>query len=828
MIHDFKWQRILQINHKKKDGLKYIAVATFMDTADSSEESHLLQSSYIRRFNEADRLKERYVRFQPTELQRIAGEAMQLDSCPPDIAKLAEGGFNKVFTLRAKNGREEVLARIPTPIAGPAHYTTANEVATMDFLRVVLNLPVPEVLAYSTTSDNPVGAEYILMERIEGESLSSRWLSLTTDEVIDIMTQIAEMEKKIFDFRFPAYGSLYYKTDLDDEEVQIPVVDDFVVGPVASRQFWHGERSKTEIDRGPWLSAVDCVTSAARREMAIIQHHAKPQPRQTFLLPTTHNIHPSEHTSLLSQFLQLAPCIIPPGSYTAPTLRHPDLSLSNILLAPGSSKIVGIIDWQDAVILPRFMQAGYPAFCQHDNPSQPQSLQIPSLPDDFDNMGVDEQRQCKTKFRLEEANLYYTAATGVHHEEHMKVLRMPHLGMLQYLLRQTGYPWDADVINLRAALVGITTPAVWANISSAPDCPVVFSNEERETAMAESREWNESEQLLSRVRAHLGIDLEGGTEPDNFERAVEGNRQFRMEMLTQAEPDQREVCAAKNGIFTHYNTAAPTEAKRILPLFSLKGKTAIISGGGAGIGLAVARGYAEAGANVIIWYNSNKEAVARAAEIEQEFPGVRAAAYQVDVRNADEVDRAITTQIQAEGFNNRLDVFVANSGIPWTQGPMITGSLEHYRNVIATDVDGVFYCARTAGRIWQEQKKKGLQGFTYGSFVATASMSGHIANFPQLQTAYNGAKAAVRHMCKSLALEWVQFARANSISPGYIRTEISNFVPDDIKASWRDKIPMGREGEPIELVGAYLYLASDASSYTTGTDFLIDGGYCIP
>ncbi|KAF7718705.1 Uncharacterized protein PECH_001486 [Penicillium ucsense] len=83
-------------------------------------------------FYETNRLNERYVKFRPTELQRIAGEAMQQAHCP-DIAMLAEGGFNKVFILRAKNGRE-VIARIPTPIAGLAYYTTASEVATMGFL----------------------------------------------------------------------------------------------------------------------------------------------------------------------------------------------------------------------------------------------------------------------------------------------------------------------------------------------------------------------------------------------------------------------------------------------------------------------------------------------------------------------------------------------------------------------------------------------------------------------------------------------------------------------------------------------------------------------
>ena len=274
--------------------------------------------------------------------------------------------------------------------------------------------------------------------------------------------------------------------------------------------------------------------------MTVIQHHAKAQPRQTFLLPTNYNIHPSEHTALLSRFLQLAPYLTPPDSYSAPTLRHPDLSLGNILLAPGTSKIVSILDWQDAVIFPRFMQAGYPAFCEHDS-SKPQSLQIPSLPTDFDETSIDQQRQCRAVFRLEEANLYYTAATGIRNSQHIDVLKLPHLGMRQYLLRQTGYPWDADLINLRAALVGITTPSVWSSISSVA-CPVVFSDEEREAAIAESQEWNESERLLSRVREHLDIDLEGGTDPDNFERAVEGNRQFRMEMVQQAEVDQREIC----------------------------------------------------------------------------------------------------------------------------------------------------------------------------------------------------------------------------------------------------------------------------------------------
>jgi sorbose reductase len=81
---------------------------------------------------------------------------------------------------------------------------------------------------------------------------------------------------------------------------------------------------------------------------------------------------------------------------------------------------------------------------------------------------------------------------------------------------------------------------------------------------------------------------------------------------------------------------------------------------------------------------------------------------------------------------------------------------------------------------------------------------------------------------KSLAVEWAKFARANTISPGYMATEISNFIPQETHDLWKSKIPLGREGMPEELKGAFLYLATDASSYTTGADLLVDGGYAAP
>ncbi|KKA25986.1 hypothetical protein TD95_002164 [Thielaviopsis punctulata] len=285
------------------------------------------------------------------------------------------------------------------------------------------------------------------------------------------------------------------------------------------------------------------------------------------------------------------------------------------------------------------------------------------------------------------------------------------------------------------------------------------------------------------------------------------------------------------GHFVHDNMPA-VKSSRVMPLFSLKGKTAIVTGSAAGIGLGVVQAFAEAGADVAIWYNSNKKAEIVAAEVAKEY-GVQCKAYQVNVTDNAAVEAAVDKCV--EDFGGRLDIMVANSGIPWTDGPMLDGAIEKALHVLRVNVDGVYFCARAAGKHFRRQKKEGtttggkpLENFTYGAFVATASMSGHIVNIPQAQVSYNASKAAVVHLCKSLAVEWSGFARANSISPGYIITEISQFCSQETKNMWKDKIPMGREGEVSELKGAYLYLASDAATYTTGCDMVIDGGYCLP
>lgn len=262
-------------------------------------------------------------------------------------------------------------------------------------------------------------------------------------------------------------------------------------------------------------------------------------------------------------------------------------------------------------------------------------------------------------------------------------------------------------------------------------------------------------------------------------------------------------------------TRAPELSGSVLNLFSLKGKVASVTGSSAGIGLAVAEAYAEVGANVAIWYNSTP--ADDIAERLSKTYNITAKAYKCAVDNFEEVEQTINQIVKDFGT---IDIFVANAGVGWKSCPVTEASLENYHKVMKINLDGVYYAAKCVGPIFEKNGK--------GSFIITASQAGHIVTVPIAQAAYNASKAAIIQLGKSLSIEWIRFARVNTISPGYILTEIAKHVPFDVKSKWWPLIPMGREGTPKELVGAYLYFASDASTFTTGADLIIDGGYTVP
>ncbi|SCU77552.1 LADA_0A01046g1_1 [Lachancea dasiensis] len=289
--------------------------------------------------------------------------------------------------------------------------------------------------------------------------------------------------------------------------------------------------------------------------------------------------------------------------------------------------------------------------------------------------------------------------------------------------------------------------------------------------------------------------------------------------------------SANTTIATNLTTPqpAPQLADHVLDMFSLKGKVAVVTGASSGIGYDVAIALAQAGADVAMWYNSNPHITEVVGDISKKY-GVTVRAYKCSVTSSKEVKSTIDQILK--DFNGTIDIMVANAGVAWTQGAVLDmlaegdedACDEAWNKVVDVDLNGIYRVAKAVGPVFQKQglgnpNKK-------GTFVVTASMSGHVVNVPQMQAAYNAAKAGVLHLAKSLAVEWSGFARVNTVSPGYIATEITKFADSEQKQKWHKLTPMGREAMPRELVGAYLYLCSDASTYTTGTDIIVDGGYC--
>jgi len=256
----------------------------------------------------------------------------------------------------------------------------------------------------------------------------------------------------------------------------------------------------------------------------------------------------------------------------------------------------------------------------------------------------------------------------------------------------------------------------------------------------------------------------------------------------------------------------------IIEKMRLDGKVAFVTGGARGIGKSVATAFAEAGADVAIVDVDIEVAQQTADEIAKDN-GVRTIAIKTDVTKPEEVTAMVDEIVSKLG---KLDIAFCNAGICINE-PADEMSYESWTKVIDINLNGVFLTAQAAGKVMLKQGS--------GSIINTASMSGHIVNIPQPQCAYNASKAAVTQLTKSMATEWAtRGVRVNSISPGYIGTELVMNAPH-LKAlieEWNKQGPLGRLGKPEELQSICVYLAGDTSTFTTGSDFIVDGAFtCV-
>lgn len=253
----------------------------------------------------------------------------------------------------------------------------------------------------------------------------------------------------------------------------------------------------------------------------------------------------------------------------------------------------------------------------------------------------------------------------------------------------------------------------------------------------------------------------------------------------------------------------------IIEKMRLDGKAIYVTGGASGIGKSVAMALAEAGADVAI-VDINLEGAEAAAKEIADATESKTIAIQCNVTDKDEVEAMVAKVVDTYG---KLDAAFNNAGI-CLNVPAEEMTYEQWSKVININLNGVFLCATAAGRVMLKQG--------YGSIINTASMSGHIVNVPQPQCAYNASKAGVSMLTKSLAVEWAKKGvRVNCISPGYIGTDLTlnSEALKPLIEKWNAMAPMGRLGRPEELQSIVVYLAGDTSSFTTGSDIIVDGAF---
>lgn len=242
----------------------------------------------------------------------------------------------------------------------------------------------------------------------------------------------------------------------------------------------------------------------------------------------------------------------------------------------------------------------------------------------------------------------------------------------------------------------------------------------------------------------------------------------------------------------------------------LGNKVALVTGASRGIGRAVALALAKAGAKVVVNYAGNAQAAADTVEAITAFGG-EAIAVQADVAQADAVETLIKQALDAYG---RIDILVNNAGIT-RDNLLLRMKEDDWDAVMNTNLKGIFHCTKQVSRIMIKQKS--------GKIINMTSVVGVMGNAGQSN--YAAAKAGVIGFTKSMAKELAaRGITVNAIAPGFIATDMTAVLPDQVKAEMADNIPLARMGQPEEVAAAAVFLASDSADYITGQTLHVDGG----
>ncbi|KAF9068225.1 kinase-like domain-containing protein [Rhodocollybia butyracea] len=442
-----------------------------------------------------------------------------------------------------------MVARIPYPIV-PKLYAIASEVATMRFLRSS-GFPVPEVYNYSLLSDNAANTEYIFMEYMSGTKLSDVWVELEESDIVSVLHQLVQFESRMMSIPFPAGGSLYYTDDLVKiGKTGIPLNDKrFSVGPDARVHMWFGRRSQLHVDRGPYTSADAALVAAACKELAYLEKFGQPllpfrrERRETYEYQKQL---PSDHVKNLERYLPIAPSLIPEDSTLhCFCIRHPDLQPSNIIVSRSSDsqlKVVGLLDWQHASILPPFLLAGVPGhFQNYDDPVSQVGIP-PSLPENVNELDEPKRSHEMELYFNRLVHFHYVHNTQKHNKLHYDAFSDSVSMLVCRLFGQAGTPWEGETNDLKNSLIEATE--IWGTLEGeGVPCPVVFETEDiRETE--ELSELQTADEIFEGCGKMIGFLTETWVPNEDYEKAMNAAELLKQRVVSAVPEEVRAVTEA--------------------------------------------------------------------------------------------------------------------------------------------------------------------------------------------------------------------------------------------------------------------------------------------
>ncbi|KAF2845595.1 hypothetical protein T440DRAFT_502337 [Plenodomus tracheiphilus IPT5] len=407
---------------------------------------------------------------------------------------LPEGNFNKTLLITTRD-RRQVIARLPNPNAGFPHYTTASEVATMDYFRRHLKIPIPKVLSYNTDAvANAVGAEYIIMEKCPGIELTRFWDQMTGTDKVNV-------------------GSLYYAKDIPDIK-DTEVDETFSVGPTTIRTWFDDKRGIIAVPRGPWRSAEDVLVAIVNRELACLDTFSRSlRDRQQGIFNGPGGFEPTKKMkeAVIRNYSSILPFILPEDeAYTASVLWHNDLHSENILVNEDCpTEITGIIDWQCVHLGPALLHVHYPSLVDYGGPMLG-CFELPELPDNFSELDpisqakAQELHTSQTIWGLYNIFIQKQALDLLRVLRYRDTLQCQIMGLIEAIF-DDGEPYVQSMISqlVESGIWDQVVKAAGRNPDDTP-CPLAYTSEEISNQQNELARWEKDIRRKARVIKEVG------------------------------------------------------------------------------------------------------------------------------------------------------------------------------------------------------------------------------------------------------------------------------------------------------------------------------------